>query len=221
MSKTTFDPNAKALIFGEGENAPAKDNSPAVKASIAKPDTFEALGGSKWKALKAGSISDNAMGLFGESELQNTDNFFSNFGKKIKYETDGGILGNNFAAPKIVTPFTIVPRKKPASGAYIEKFEEVVLPPDLAKAVQMYSSNPDDLKAGIDESRAFYQTHLDYNTARLANATKGYVHGKLSPADADILKQFIGKLTSAINFTNDQMKALDEFEKEKLEGKDI
>lgn len=221
MSKTTFDPNAKATIFGEGESAPAEKNNPAIKASSAKLDTFEAFGGSTWKALKAGSAPSNAINMFGESDLQNMDSFLSNFGKKLENELDSGIMGSDLVEPKIVTPFTILPGKKPAPGAYIEKFEEVVLPPSLTVAAQMYSSDPDDLKAGIDESRAFYQTHLDYNTARLANATKGYVNGKLSPANADILKQFIGKLTSAINFTNDQMRALDEFEKEKLGEKDI
>ncbi len=221
MSKTTFDPNAKALIFSEGEDAPADENHSVAKASIAKPDTFEALGGSKWKALKAGTAGDDAMGLFGESELQNMDGFFSSFGKKIKYETNGGILGNNFAAPKIVTPFTIVCRKDPAPDAYMEKFEEVALPPSFGEASSLYSKDPDELKAAINESRAFYREYLDYNTARLANASKGLVNGKVSPEDADILRQFMGKLTSAINFTNEQMRALDEFEKETSGGTDI
>lgn len=218
MSKTTFDPNAKASVIGE--SAPVEENGSTAKASSASPDSFVAVEGSKWKALKAGSPSDT-MGIFGESELQNTDQFFSNFGQKVKYETDGGILGNNFAAPKLVTPFTIVCRKGPAANAYTDKFDEVTLPPSVSEAASLYSSNKDELKASIDESRAYYREYLDYNTARLENAAKTLKGGKVSTDDADILKQFVSKLTNAINFTNDQMKALDEFEKEKLGGKDI
>jgi hypothetical protein len=221
MSKTTFDPNAKAFIFSEGEDAPAGENNAAAKASCARPDTFESLGGSKWKALKAGSASDDAMGLFGESELQNMDGFFSSFGREIKYETDGGILGNNFAAPNISTPFTIVSRKGPAPGAYLDKFEEVILPPSFAETSQMFSTNPDDMAVSIGESREYYRDYIDYNTARLQNASKSLVNGRLSTAEADILRQFIARLTGALDFTKEQMKALDEFEEDKSGGTDI
>lgn len=213
MSKTTFDPNSKAIVIGE--SAPAEEDSSTAKACTANPDSFVAVEGSKWKALKAGSPTET-MGIFGEGELQNMNGFFSNFGKKVECETNGGILGNNFAAQKLVTPFTIVCRKGPVPNAYMEKFKEVTLPPSVSEAASLYSSNQDELKASIDESRAYYREYLDYNTARFENAAKALKGGKVTTEEADLLRQFISKLTGAVNFTNDQMKALDEFEKEKL-----
>ncbi|MBI2092437.1 MAG: hypothetical protein HYY43_00550 [Deltaproteobacteria bacterium] len=211
MSKTIFDPNAKTLTIGDDALKPLPEKTEASP----NPSTYASFGASKWKAIAM--PTPNAADSIGS--------MIASVGDSMKPAIDNGITGG-------LNPFGLQPVsqfglriQKTEKKEYLKHFKEVDLPPSFVEAAALLPKPAKDkdaveestleLKNSITETRSFYQSYLDYYTERRNNAEKALTGGKLSPHDADVVRQFVSKIDEAINFTNVQLKEMEIFETEK------
>jgi hypothetical protein len=213
MSKTIFDPNAKTLKIGDNASKPLPEETKADVST--NPSTYTSFGASKWKAiaLPTPNAADSIGSMIGA------------VGDSMKPAIDNGITGG-------LSPFGFQPVsqfglriQKAEKNEYLQHFKEIDWPPSFIEAAALLPKPAKDdkaaeeldleLKNSITEVQSFYNSHLNYYEERKDNAEKALSGGKLSPHDADVVRQFLSKIDGAINFTNVQLKEIEVFKIEK------
>ena len=213
MSKTNFDPRAKAFIIGEDQAEPPKETreeGPSVGKS-----TYESRGASKWKAVIA---ADDPLVDPTSSPLSDMSDIASVLGNSLGRAKDLGILGG-------ADPMRFKPASKwdmqiwtPRKNECYNYFEPVELPPSFSETKALFPDEFDkiNMKSSIDQARTYYEENL-----MLLNERKASIENILSGGgagfdgfDAAVARQFISKLEKGIIYTQRQMDELSEYEKE-------
>lgn len=212
MSKTTFDPKAKAFVGGESPEGPKETGTgPSGRAA----DRFEKVEGISWKAF---SSAENPLRCNEASPLDLLKETTFALDDALKRGVDVGILGG-------AKPLNIGPRnqfdlsiQKAAPKEYLKYFSPVELPPSLAEAITLFPNEADtkSLQSSIVETRTLYLEKLQELTDRkfvLDNILKS---GKVMGKEADIVRQQIAALGRAMTYTQEQIDDLERYEKAKV-----
>lgn len=207
MSKTIFEPKAKTMSLAEG---PEIKEVSVLKEKETGPDSYESIPASKWKSM-AGSSTYDLGSLSGAA---------SELGNVLQQSLGEGMLGQNAQVTTITNPLALS-TKRAAKNEYLQSFKPVELPPSAIESIAMYpdGENAVALKDAIVETVAYYDEYMGYFNARKGVAEKALASGNISPNDANILRQFLGKLNEAIEYTQKQVDIVSSYEKGNIEGK--
>ena len=222
MSKTNFDPRAKAFVIGEGEAATPETTQ--EEESSASKSTFESVGKSQWKALTSAdsplSSNDDSSLTDVSSPLDYIGDAVSIAGDNLEHAAGLGVLGG-------AAPFNYVPKgkwdmqiKTPKKNAAYDYFQPVQLPTSFAETRSVFPDESDQtgLKSSIDQARSYYNEQLQMLKDRKASieSIATAQPGRFDGHDAAVTREFIAKLEKGIMYVEQQKKDLDEFEKDKI-----